>query len=89
MFSKVPEVFLQPALGEPMWFPPIEDKVLDVPEISEVGEEGVKGIRVDPFSLWSTALTHGQGARVNCRAGLTNWHNSLPPAMGEKDHIFV
>jgi len=42
-----------------MWFPPIKDKVLDVPEIPEVGKEGVKGICVDPLSLWSTALTHG------------------------------
>jgi len=70
-----------------MRLPPVKDKVPDVPEIPEVGKEGVKAIGVNPFSLWSTALTHGQGARVHRRAYLANWHNSLPPAVGEEDYI--
>jgi len=70
-----------------MWFPPIEDKVLDVPEISEVGKEGIESICVDPLSLWSTALAHGQGTCVHCRGCLANWHDFLPPAIGEEDYI--
>jgi len=42
------EVFLEPALRKTGRYPPIEDQVLDVPEIAEVGKEGIQVTGVDP-----------------------------------------
>lgn len=83
----MPEVFLQPTLGKPGWFPSIEDKLLDVLESQEVRKEGVKVIGVDPFCLRGAALRDSQDARVCCRTGVANWHDLLPLAVGEEDYL--